>query len=293
MKRFVYFLWVMMIASAFADPIPAQFRKTAGFIFRDAPKGLQAWGTCFAVGVPLGTNGYKVGLVTARHVMFGNMVSTNVLSNLWLRVNVGTNGVRLTALTVNETNALIITPADRSIDLALVFPNVRVNDDEFPFMPLNLLMTREEFKERNVREGDDVFFVGLFAPFVGTQRNYPISRFGRVAMLPDERVPMMKDVPMAEVLLLDLQSYGGNSGSPAFISFGNGREAGVMRFGGPEIRCIGLISAGFRDEAEIFMLARATNAVALPQNGVAAIVPSYQIRELIEKATEFLSRPQP
>lgn len=201
--------------------------------------------------------------------------------------------MRLTALTVSDTNALIITPNDPSIDLALVFPNVRVNDEEFTFLPSNILMTREEFKTRNVREGDEVFFVGLFAPFVGTQRNYSISRFGRVAMLPEERVPMIRDAPAAEVMLLDLQSYGGNSGSPAFISFGNNRDPNVMRLGTPEIRCVGLISAGFRDEAEIFMLARATNAVALPHNGVAAIVPSYHIRELVEKAVESLSKPHP
>lgn len=87
MKRFALLLYVMLIASTFAQPIPSELRKTVGFIFRNSPNGLQPFGTCFAVGVPVGTNAYRVGLVTARHIMFGNLTSTNIVSNLWLRVN--------------------------------------------------------------------------------------------------------------------------------------------------------------------------------------------------------------
>lgn len=53
---------------------------------------------------------------------------------------------------------------------------------------------------------------------MGEHRNNPIVRFGRVALLPEDKIPWQengKSAESVELYLLETQSYGGNSGSPA------------------------------------------------------------------------------
>ena len=69
-------------------------------------------------------------------------------------------------------------------------------------------------------KSSDVFFIGLFTTYYGERKNVPMFRFGRVAMLPADRIPW-QDRPetppeLAELYLLETQTYGGNSGSPVF-----------------------------------------------------------------------------
>jgi hypothetical protein len=52
-------------------------------------------------------------------------------------------------------------------------------------------------------------------PVIGTRRNYPVIRFGRVAMITEEKVKF-GDYE-ADLYLVETGSYGGNSGSPAWL----------------------------------------------------------------------------
>jgi hypothetical protein len=91
-------------------------------------------------------------------------------------------------------------------------------------MSEDLLSTKETFTQYNIAEGSHVFFVGLFATYYGEHTNVPIFRFGRMAMFPDEPVPWIdyqgRPQQQARLYLIEIQSYGGNSGSPVFFSLG-------------------------------------------------------------------------
>ena len=97
-------------------------------------------------------------------------------------------------------------PTDRTVDLAIIpaLPDQSLYD--FQFIPDDMLTTKESFSELHISEGSDVFFTGLFAQFIGQARNYPITRFGRVAMMPDEKIPWQdsegKPAEMVDLYLL-------------------------------------------------------------------------------------------
>jgi hypothetical protein len=98
-----------------------------------------------------------------------------------------------------------------------------------------LVTTKESFNALKISEGSDVFFVGLFTSFYGQHKNFPIARFGRVALISGEKIPWQdrptEPVQEADLYLLETQSYGGNSGSPCVFLFRPRPRAGPAIFG--------------------------------------------------------------
>jgi hypothetical protein len=132
----------------------------------------------------------------------------------------------------------------------------------------------------------DVFFTGLFVPHFGEKTNSPIFRFGRVAMLPEERIRWQdsnKPAEQVELYLLETMSFGGNSGSPVFFSQGADREAGRLYVGAPEITLAGVMRGNF-NEPRVGGFVQTPNAVlpAFAQNvGIAAITPGHLLRDIL------------
>jgi hypothetical protein len=46
----------------------------------------------------------------------------------------------------------------------------------------------KHLKKLEIQEGDEVFFCGLFESHYGQQKNQPIMRFGKVALMTDEKI---------------------------------------------------------------------------------------------------------
>src|ERR1035441_8545894 len=70
------------------------------------------------------------------------------------------------------------------------------------WLPSSVLKNKHYFEKHVIHEGADIFFVGLFTPFYGSQQNIPICRFGRLAMVTDEKIPFMAD--SGEIIPQDL-----------------------------------------------------------------------------------------
>jgi len=137
-------------------------------------------------------------------------------------------------------------------------------------------------KQMEISEGEDTFFTGLFLPFLGQSRNYPVVRSGKVALMTDEKIPWRTDptkpAEMAELLLLETQSFGGNSGSPVFVTFQapNGGKPGEVN-----LRLIGIMRGTFEQNRPISAMQNATIAVAQQNLGIAAVVPSYLLWDIL------------
>jgi len=135
-------------------------------------------------------------------------------------------------------------------------------------------MTEQDFARKAVlnhiraNEDDDVIFSGLFLNFQGAMRNYPIVRHGKIAMLPDEKVFFDETDPPQDLILAEVTSFGGNSGSPVFL------ELPLLRI--PQIA----------DAKRYYLLGVMKGffgAPNVPQNsGIAAIVPSEEIFQLLQ-----------
>ena len=132
--------------------------------------------------------------------------------------------------------------------------------------------------------------MGLFSPYYGAQKNIPIFRFGRVAMLPDDRIPWTTDQTkpsqLIQAYLIETQTYGGNSGSPVFFYLGADRVPGSIIIGQPLLRLAGIMMGHFNERSPLGMV-QTPNAAAyysLYNNGIAAVVPSFLLHEILFSA---------
>jgi hypothetical protein len=284
-------------APAIAAPPPADFAKAVTFIFLADNQGQPrldpqnntpvANGTGFFVGVEndghTGVYGY---LVTAKHVLLDE--HGQFLPRVFLRVNNKTEGSAFISLDLQPSGEKhnVFLHSDSTVDVAVipVLPPEAIFD--FRIVPLTMILTKDEFKKTTIAPGSDVFFTGLFAPYYGDKINMPIFRFGRVAMLPTDRIRWQeagKPLQLAELYLLETMSFGGNSGSPVFFSQGMDRQPGSVILGPPIITLAGVMRGNF-NEPRLGALIQTPNAIApvFAQNvGIAAVTPAYLLHDIL------------
>jgi len=88
-------------------------------------------------------------------------------------------------------------------------------------MPSNLMYGNTGLVQlfgRELQVGDDILSMGLFQQFAGNFRNQPITRFGRISLLPVETMAGPEIwLGVSQYFLVECQAYPGMSGSPVFI----------------------------------------------------------------------------
>ena len=85
-------------------------------------------------------------------------------------------------------NSVVSTNSDSTVDIAVVPALPAIDIFDFKVVPDDMLTTKDSFAALHIGEGSDVFFAGLFVSYYGERKNNPILRFGRVAMLPEDRI---------------------------------------------------------------------------------------------------------
>ena len=142
-----------------------------------------------------------------------------------------------------------------------------------------MVTSRKMYEELKIREGSDVFFTGLFLPYIGAERNYPVVRFGRVALVTDEKIPWNGE--LMELYLIEAGSYGGNSGSPVFFYLGSDRDPGVVYVSQPVLKLAGVMQGTFLDAHKIEMVETQKTIISRSSMGIAAVVPGYKLQEIL------------
>ncbi len=276
------------VSSSLAASIPSDVKKAVAFVFLSDDRGEPAvdrsgnpipLGTGFLVGVPKGRARDRVYLyfVTAKHVIRQN--STGPLySTILVRFNRldGSAGfVRLRISGEGDRERRTFFHSDPGVDLA-VFP-VSLDDTvfDFKFVPRDYLTAKDEFTQLQIVEGTEVFFAGLFTPFAGEPRNYPVVRFGRIALVTGE--PISWEGTKTNLYLMESASSGGTSGSPVFLYRGSLQPnayalfklAGVMTGQSATVRPAVSVPDGGAIPASV------SNA------GIAGIVPCHRLYEIL------------
>lgn len=287
-------LWILLISAALLKPASAKnifiegTKKTVVFLFApDSGGNIQPLGTGFLAGIKIGgeQNRYFLYLVTAKHVIVDERA--NVISPAFLRLNKREGGSEFLRLEtkINNEDAVFMHPKNALVDLVVIPVSLDDTKYDFKFIQNEAILSKEGMTQLEISEGASVFFTGLFAPFVGQGRNYPVVRSGTIALLTDELIPWRTDpnkrAEMAELLLLETQSFGGNSGSPVFVTIGP--------FDSPELRLIGVMKGTFEQPRPISALQNGTVAVAKQNLGIAAVVPAQLLRDILlgEPLTKF------
>ena len=273
----------MLGGISMATPIPSEVKSVVAFIFVKNEKGeLIANGTGFFVGVKNTSNPdfFSVYLVTAKHVIYKSN-TTDFLDTVFVRLNKKEGGSQIGVIPIitEGEKRNVFTHSDSSVDIAIIpfLPDQEKFD--FKFLPEDMITTKEAFKELKIREGSDVFFTGLFTPYMGSERNYPIVRFGRVALVTDEKIEWQGK--LMDLYLIEAGSYGGNSGSPVFFYLGSDREPGSLMVGSPIIKLAGVMQGTFLDVHEIKVVETKEVPIAFSNMGIAAVVPGYKLHEIL------------
>ena len=279
----IIFIIFMLGGIAMATPIPSEVKSVVAFIFIKNEEGkLIANGTGFFVGVrnPSNPDSFSVYLVTAKHVLY-KPNTKDFLDMVFVRLNKKEGGSQIGVIPIitEGEKRNVFTHSDSSVDIVVIpfLPDQEKFD--FKFLPDDSITTKEEFKELKIREGSDVFFTGLFTPYPGAERNYPIVRFGRVALVTDEKIEWQGE--LMDLYLIEAGSYGGNSGSPVFFYLGSDREPGSIMVGSPILKLAGVMKGTFLDAHEIKVVETKEVPIAVSSMGIAAVVPGYKLHEIL------------
>jgi len=288
----------LVVQAAISATIPPEVKKAVTFIYpsdahgdivRDAKTGVPTpYGTGFFVffanEIPPRAGGYGY-LVTAKHVL--RAPAGESFSRVYLRLNKLKGDAEYVPLDlVQGGRSIVFEHSDPTVDIAVVpaFPSTSVYD--FKMIPTEMLALKSE-SDLNISEGTEVFFTGLFTSYVGEHRNNPIVRFGKVAMLPEDRIAWQENgqpLQLVELYLLETQSYGGNSGSPVFFSFGADRNPGSIIVGPPVLKLAGIMKGSFNENRAIgFVQPAAVPPIPVSsQNiGIAAVTPAHLLHEIL------------
>lgn len=283
MKKLIYLILILLPEIVKGQAIPDDIKKTVAFVYAKNTKGeIVPNGTGFFVGIENinKKNYYTVYFVTAKHVLqYGD--EKKYLGEVYLRLNKKDNVSESKELILYENgiNKNIYTHTDSTVDIAVIplSPNQEIYD--YLFMPNDFLTSKEDYINMNIKEGSEVFFTGMFKPFLGKKKNYPITRFGRVALVTDEKIPWNNE--LTDLYLVESSSYGGNSGSPVFFYLGANRGDGSLYVGAPTIKLAGIMKGYFGEKSPISVVE--TNKVLVSDRniGIAAVVPAYLLREIL------------
>lgn len=279
------FIILILLETIFimAMPIPPEVKAVVAFIFVPGEDGkLIPNGTGFFVGVKDSKkpDAFSVYFVTAKHVL-QKPDRKSFFSAIFLRLNKKDGKAEILKLPLNieGEGKNIFNHKDPTVDLSVIpmLPDQQIYD--FKFLPDNLITTKDDYKTLKIREGSEVFFTGLFLPHIGEQKNYPIVRFGRVALVTDEKINW--EGVKTELYLVESASYGGNSGSPVFFYLGAEREPGMLTVGSPLLKLAGVMKGSFGEARPIQIVETAKVPVATSNIGIAALVPAYKLHEIL------------
>ena len=219
-----HLIFAVLVTSAILQPSAAQsiqdIKSSVSFVYLLNAKGEpEPNGTGFFVGI---TDTVRqrtfVYTVTSRHVLWDTASKAFVQSAL-LRLNKKNGDAAFVVQplkTSGEQRNVFVHP-DQTVDLVAVMGIPDQEKYDFSVIPSELIRNSKDIKNLGLGEGTDVFFPALFVAHIGEHKNYPIVRFGKLALMSDE--PISWDNQLQKLFLVESISIGGHSGAPVFVWF--------------------------------------------------------------------------
>lgn len=255
--------------------IPSEVKKAVAFIYTfEEKKKLTKGATGFFIGEKISAENeqFFVSLVTAKHVIQTDDLKS-YLPDISIRLNTldGNSDTMKIPLKMSGTEQNVFLHEDPTVDLAVITILPDKTKYDFSFLEAELLTTKADFEKLDISEGADIFYTSLFIPYMGENRIYPIVRFGKVALIPDERV--LVNGEKKEVYLVEAGAYGGSSGAPSFVN----TETTL-----PDTprKIIGVISNHFIDKLPV-RPTQPSQSAAIANLGIAIIEPAFKLQEIL------------
>lgn len=148
---------------------------------------------------------------------------------------------------------------------------------DYLVVPIEMSATRDVLRREEVTEGDEIFFAGLLPQYHGTTRNYPVIRFGRLALLTDE--PYVTQSGQEYLYFAECNSFPGQSGSPVFLRFSPIRRP-YVRLAETRMFLLGVMKGHFQEPL----------GDRLANVGIAAVIPVDKLQDIFNSPTLVLLR---
>lgn len=275
----MFYIVLIWNVNLLGQKIPVDVKSIVVYIFLEKDGSFVPNGTGFILGVPDSTKlYYYTYLITANHVLKD---SKDYYQNIYLRFNKKDSlyTFKKQPLNYHGRNKNIFVHDDPSVDIAVIPIRLDENIIDFKLITVDLIPNKEELNGLGITEGTDVFFTGLFANYFGKKRNYPIFRFGRVALFTDEKINW--DGLETKLHLIEANSFGGNSGSPVFFYYFLPEVKGQLGPSPKIFKLAGIMKGRFNDYSEIEMIDTELIPMASYNNGISAVVPSYFLLDIL------------
>jgi V8-like Glu-specific endopeptidase len=273
--------------------IPEVYRKTVVFLSNTNEVGERHnLGTGFFIAIPDSNLLYGY-LVTAKHVLLnpGSILPFEFIQVAYNKKN-GSRDSVLVSVKATGLNKNIYYHQDLSVDLAVIPLAIEIDSSDVRYsVEKELFRSKIDFDTSYVKPGTNLFYTGMFSPYLGYNKNYPITRFGKVALITEEKIKFEKSEMKASLFLAETTTFGGNSGSPVF-AFGSDYKINSHDPSDPintkeqnnvPIYLIGIMKGYFQENAPIEFMNTSTMTPTYSSNiGIAAIIPSYLLYEILE-----------
>jgi hypothetical protein len=200
-----------------AEPMPQQidpsYLKSVAFLYAQKKSGGEEVysGTAFFMEVPLPDNmGPICYLVTCNHVI----KAAKAFGEVYVRINGRDGKVKKQLIrdwARSETKDLAIAKVNFEIDDS--FNPIKLEWFNIDGMTIGSVSITDK---PSFGIGTEVFYAGLFSRFRLSNRNYPVARFGTIALMPPEdKIPL--NGSLIDGYLIESHSWAGFSGSPVFL----------------------------------------------------------------------------
>lgn len=158
---------------------------------------------------PLGNNKQLLLLITCRHIIRN-------LDSIVARVNNKEN-TAIDCQKVELTPDDVIFPDDATVDLAAIILKKFEKSDPL-FLDKVMVLSKEDSDMKDVIVGTDIFSIGVFRGYPGRDRNYPITKFGKIAMQTDDYWYQAEpNSNFEQGHVVELQNVPGMSGAPVLL----------------------------------------------------------------------------
>ncbi|CAN5829490.1 hypothetical protein BH23THE1_BH23THE1_33160 [soil metagenome] len=211
-------------------------------------------------------------MTTAKHVLLNN--NGEFIQKFIIRLKSKSKESQFILIDLHQTG--YFTHDDPHVDIVIIpyYPQIDLND--FRFIKGEMVLDEGL---NGLQEGAEVFFTGLFIQYAGQIEIQPILRFGRLSMIPVEkiRIKVNEKVMSANFYLIECTSFGGNSGSPVILKQ-NGAEIN-------QIDLAGLITGSFNQFEKL-----PYDTILKQNTGIAAVTPSYKLKEILLSSKVYDAR---
>jgi hypothetical protein len=168
--------------------------------------------------------------------------------------------------------------ADQSADLAVTPLSFTPNVDHLG-VPLDMFFTKDLFTTYNVGEGAKIILSGYFYQLEGERRVQPLIREGILSMIPEDTLETTTG-KRGRLYLGDVHIFGGNSGSPVFISTAGVRRDTIQFL--DDYRFLGVVSGYYYEDSDFnLQIATTVRGKQRANSGVSMIVPADILKDLI------------